>query len=123
MTSKNEQTLAFALAAIFLVLGVVCYAAFPSKAPEEPVRLMFKTTAGSILFDHKTHTADTGYALACDDCHHEEQEDGSSSCSGEDCHGPDSDPKRGDALHTNCKGCHEESEAGPVECSACHVMK
>ncbi len=122
MTSKNAQTLALALAAVLLVVGVVCYAALPAKTPEEPVRLMLKTTAGSILFDHKTHAAEDGYELACDDCHHEEQED-SQSCSGEDCHGPDSDPKRGDALHTNCKGCHEDGDAGPVECSACHVMR
>ncbi len=122
MTSKGEQTVAFALAAILLVVGVVCYAAFPQEEPEEPVRLMFKSTAGKILFDHKTHTVDAGYGIACDDCHHEEQEDGSSSCSGEDCHGPESDPKRGDALHSNCKGCHEDSGAGPVECAACHIM-
>ena len=122
MTSKNEQTLAFALAAVLLVVGVICYAACPVEPPEEPVRIMFKSTAGSILFDHKIHTADGGYGIACDDCHHEEQDE-SKSCNGEDCHGPDSDPKRGDALHANCKGCHEDSGAGPVECSACHVMK
>ena len=121
MTSKGEQAFAFALAAILLVVGVVCYAGFSQKSPAEPVRLMFKTNAGKILFDHKTHSDDAGYGIACDDCHHEEQE-GTSSCSGEDCHGPDSDPKRGDALHMNCKGCHEESGAGPVECAACHVM-
>jgi len=121
MTSKGEQSLAFALAAILLVVGVVCYAAFPQEAPEEPVRLMFKTTAGKILFDHQTHTGDDGYGLACDDCHHEEQDE-SMSCSGEDCHGPDSDPKRGDAFHMNCKGCHEDSGAGPVECANCHVL-
>lgn len=121
MTSKNGQGLAFALAACLLVVGVVCYAAFPQKAPEEPVRLMLKSTAGKILFDHMTHTAAEGYGIACDDCHHEEQE-GSMSCSGEDCHCPDTEPKRGDALHSNCKGCHEDSGAGPVECGACHVM-
>ncbi len=121
MTSKNEQVLAFALAAALLVVGIVCYAAFPQATPEEPVRLIFKTTAGKVLFDHKTHMADEGYGVACDDCHHEQQED-SMSCSGEDCHGPDSDPKRADALHTNCKGCHEEGGAGPVECAACHVL-
>ncbi len=122
MTSKGEQFLAYCLAAILLIVGVVCYAAFPQKAPEEPVRLMFKTSAGSILFAHKTHTSDDGYGLACDECHHEQQED-TMSCSGEYCHGPDSDPKRGDALHINCKGCHEDGGAGPVECAACHVMK
>jgi Zn finger protein HypA/HybF involved in hydrogenase expression len=121
MTSKGEQSLALALAAILLVVGIVCYAAFAQKAPEEPVRLMFKTTAGKVLFDHKTHVSDDGYAIACDDCHHEEQDE-TMSCSGEWCHGPDSDPKRGDALHMNCKGCHEDMGAGPVECAACHVL-
>ncbi|MBW2020403.1 MAG: cytochrome c3 family protein [Deltaproteobacteria bacterium] len=119
MTSKNEQALAFALAAILLVVGVVCYAAFPPKTPEEPVRVMFKSTAGSIFFDHKTHTADTGYAIACDDCHHEGDEP--VACS--ECHEADSDVKRSDAFHGQCKGCHEDSGAGPVKCAACHVMK
>jgi hypothetical protein len=45
------------------------------------------------------------------------------SCSGEDCHGPEADVSRGDALHGNCKGCHDDSGAGPVECAECHVMK
>ena len=123
MTSKNEDILAFALAAVLLVVGVICYAAFPQRSPEQPVRLIFKTTAGSILFDHSTHTREAGYGIACEQCHHEEHEDGSMSCSGQWCHGPDSEPTRVDALHSNCKGCHEESEMGPVKCSACHVMK
>jgi hypothetical protein len=42
-------------------------------------------------------------------------------CSGPDCHGPDSEPTRADAFHTNCRGCHEENGAGPVECSSCHL--
>jgi hypothetical protein len=118
MTSKSEQALAFVVAAALLVAGIVCYAAFPQKTPEEPVRIMFKTTAGRVLFDHKTHVAD--YGIACDECHHEQQED-TMSCSGEDCHGPNSDPTLADAMHMNCKGCHE-GVGGPVECGACHVM-
>ncbi len=121
MTSKGEQLFAFGLALACLVVGIVCYAACPQEKPEEPVRIMFQSTAGKILFDHKNHTADEGYGVACDDCHHEEQDE-SSSCSGEDCHNSESDPTRGSALHTNCKGCHEDGGAGPVECAACHVM-
>jgi len=118
MTSKNEQVFAFALAAALLVVGVVCYAAFPPKAPEEPVRIMFKTTAGKVFFDHKTHSSDAGYGVGCTDCHHEGEEP--VACS--ECHDPESEAKRSDAIHTQCKGCHEEGEAGPVKCSACHVM-
>ncbi len=27
-----------------------------------------------------------------------------------------------DAIHAQCIGCHEGIEAGPVECSSCHVL-
>lgn len=112
---------AFGLLVVCLVIGVVSYAAFAPEKPEEPVRIMLKSTAGKILLDHKTHAADDGYGVSCDSCHHEEQEDGMS-CSGEYCHGPESDLTRGDALHMNCIGCHEDIGAGPVECAACHIM-
>jgi hypothetical protein len=121
MTAKAEQFFAFGLLIASLVIGVVCFGALAPEKPEEPVRIMLKSTAGKILLDHKTHAAEDGYGLACDDCHHEEQE-GTMSCSGEDCHGPESDPTRGNAFHMNCKGCHEDAGAGPVECAACHVM-
>jgi hypothetical protein len=129
MFSKLELKLAYGLAIWFLFVGVVCYAAFPAKTPDEPVRLMFDVTAGKVLFDHKTHTADTGYGISCGDCHHTLSEDeyaDAQSCS--ECHDPDEGdeeiPKRADAFHQQCTGCHEGYGAGPLEkdCSACHVM-
>ena len=51
----------------------------------------------------------------------QQQQEDTMSCSGEDCHGPNSDPTLADAMHMNCKGCHE-GVGGPVECGACHVM-
>jgi hypothetical protein len=39
MFSKNELKLAYAVAAILLVIGAVSYAAFPLQAPEEPLRI------------------------------------------------------------------------------------
>ena len=128
MFSKLELKLAYGLAIWFLFVGVVCYAAFPEKTPDQPVRLMFDVTAGKVLFDHKTHYADTGYGISCGDCHHTLDEDeyaDAGSCS--DCHDPDEGdeemPKRADAFHQQCAGCHEGYGAGPLEkdCSACHV--
>ena len=128
MFSKLELKLAYGLAVWFLFVGVVCYAAFPAKTPNEPVRLMFDVTAGKVLFDHKTHLADTGYGISCGDCHHTLDEDeyaDAQSCS--ECHDPDEGdeeiPKRADAFHQQCTGCHEGYGAGPLEkdCSACHV--
>ncbi len=129
MFSKTELKLAYGLAICFLFVGVLCYAAFPAKTPDKPVRLMFNVTAGKVLFDHKTHYADTGYGLSCGDCHHTLAEDeyaDAQSCS--ECHDPDEGdeetPKLADAFHLQCAGCHEEYGSGPLEkeCSACHVM-
>jgi hypothetical protein len=129
MFSKLQLKLAYGLAIYLLFVGVLCYAAFPAKTPAEPVRLMFDVTAGKVLFDHKTHSADNGYGMSCGDCHHTLSEDeyaDAGSCT--ECHDPDEGdeevPKRADAFHQQCTGCHEGYGAGPLEkeCSACHVM-
>ena len=126
MTSKKELLLACKLAIILLILGVFSYAAFSASPPDQPVRLMFKCVAGKVLFDHKTHISESGYDLSCMDCHHnlEEGEKNPEACG--ECHTPESEdedvPKRSDAFHLQCIGCHQEYEAGPVECSMCHVM-
>ena len=129
MFTKKELRMAYALAVCLLVVGVASYAAFTPAAPEQPVRLMFKVTAGKVLFDHKTHTSEFGYGLSCIDCHHEiedEEEEEASACS--ECHDPDEGdeevPKLADAFHKQCAGCHEEYESGPTEqeCAKCHVL-
>jgi Zn finger protein HypA/HybF involved in hydrogenase expression len=129
MFSKKELKLAYGVAVCLLVIGAISYAAFPLKAPEEPLRLMFDVTAGKVLFDHKTHTAELGYGLSCEDCHHElldGDSDEAQACG--ECHDPeegDEDmPKRADAFHLQCTGCHQEFEAGPreEECALCHVL-
>jgi hypothetical protein len=147
MTSKKELQHAFRLVIILLVAGLFCFAAFPVTPPEKPVRLAFQTKAGKVVFDHKTHLSDSGYGLNCGDCHHhtgdgetetetlgncgachskpEEMERVSETCN--ECHDPeDYDLEevvtRVDALHAQCISCHEDFEAGPVDCAACHAM-
>ena len=53
MTSKKELLPALSLTLVLLVVGVISYAAFPAKSPDQPVRLMFKGVAGKVLFTHK----------------------------------------------------------------------
>ena len=129
MFSKKELQMVYGLAVIFLIVGAVSYAAFSATPPgREPIRLMFSVAAGNVLFDHKTHTDVTGYGLSCGDCHHtlaEDEYDDAQSCS--ECHDPDEGdedmPKRSDAFHQQCGGCHEGFGKGPVEsnCTGCHV--
>ena len=126
MAFKREQRFAYILAAVLLVVGVVCFAAFPEKTPDRPIRIMFQSIAGKVLFDHQTHTTASGYALSCADCHHtlEAGETEAQACL--ECHERQSEdpdvPKRSDAFHRQCVNCHQEIEAGPKECNSCHVM-
>jgi len=127
MTSKQQVTLAYRVAIVLFVVGVFSYAAFSAPAPEQPVRIMFKSAAGKVLFDHKTHASQLGYGLSCGDCHHTlapDEYDSAESCSA--CHEIDSGdedmPKRSEAFHQQCIGCHDQFGAGPSECAQCHVM-
>jgi len=130
MSSNNQLKLAYRLATVLFVVGVLSYAFFSAPAPAQPVRMMLHNAAGKVLFDHKTHSAESGYAISCSDCHHN-LEPGEMVGPGEvescgACHEPDSaedGPKRSDAFHQQCRGCHEDYGAGPKEkdCAACHV--
>lgn len=149
MTPKRDLQIAYILIVVFFFVGVISYAAFPAKTPDEPIRLMYKTVAGKVLFDHKTHYTESGYALACNECHHhpeepEDEEEALVKCgychqvpaegqtypeSCLDCHEAEDLEesemiKTSDAFHSQCESCHQEVEAGPEEerCSWCHVM-
>ena len=148
MTSKKQLLFAYGLAIHLLLVGIICYAAFPVRAPGQPIRIMYQTNAGKVLFDHYTHTDASGYGASCFDCHHHPSdddsaliacgachqapaEDGSKPERCLDCH-DESDieetemSSRADAFHTQCTGCHEEFGKGPQpgsdDCSLCHVL-
>jgi hypothetical protein len=145
MLSEKQLKIVYGLIIYLLLVGVLCYAAFPEKTPEEPVRMMFKVAAGKVLFDHKAHTSDMHYGLSCYDCHHHPMDDDSSLIACGDCHHTseeanglpetcldchDADEiedtemlKRSDAFHDQCIKCHQDFEAGPVACAACHVLQ
>jgi hypothetical protein len=125
MEARKQRIIAYIIGIILLVVAIIAYAAFPRKAAEEPLRIVFKSKAGNVLFDHREHASEDGYALECTDCHHMMEEGETPLACGE-CHLSDDEeetPKRSDAFHDQCKGCHEDNDAGPVECSACHFMK
>lgn len=123
MGLKKEQIIAYWIAGVFFVVGVVCYAAFPDQSPEQPVRIMFKSTGGKVLFSHKVHAADEGYGIECMECHHDIEE-GETPASCSECHSADGEdsPKRSDVFHAQCIECHDEMGGGPAKCAECHVL-
>lgn len=126
MTSNKARKLAYGLAIYCLFVGIVSYAAFPVNTPDKPIRMMYRSVAGNVLFDHASHASIPGYGINCSDCHHDLEGDDSGTpeaCGA--CHGEEGDadvPKRTDAFHKQCIGCHSEFGAGPEACAACHVM-
>jgi hypothetical protein len=144
MFSKNELKLVYGVAVCLLVVGVISYAAFPLKAPEVPLRVMYTLTAGNVLFNHKMHTGEDGYGLACFDCHHHPPDDESALMACSACHTPPPESEavnetcldchdeseiegteivdRTDAFHLQCINCHKDFEAGPAECAGCHAL-
>ncbi len=135
MSSKNELKLVYVLAIVCLIVGIFCYN-LPAKSPEIPVRQMFKTVGGNVLFDHQAHSDE--YGKDCADCHHaynEEKGDAPDSCGS--CHHADGKyiPAFGDngkfdhdvhsdELGLSCNDCHhnydEEDGGEPQLCSDCH---
>lgn len=152
MNSEKELKLAYGMAIVLFVVGVVSYAAFSAKPPtDSPIRIMHKASTGKVLFTHGVHAED--YGASCGDCHHHASEDENvpKSCKAchklpEDgsapeacgvCHTADSDVgaledvyepgsvlDSKDAFHKQCVDCHEENGSGPAlkPCSACHVI-
>ncbi|MFC1798959.1 cytochrome c3 family protein [Thermodesulfobacteriota bacterium] len=129
MAFKKEQQFVLVVAVILLLVGIVSYSAFSAKTPEQPVRIMFDSIAGKVLFDHKTHTAGASYGISCADCHHMLEEGDTEAQACLECHELESEdedvPKRSDAFHEQCGNCHQEIDAGPQfineDCNKCHV--
>lgn len=148
MTSNKHRLTVYGAAILLFLVAVVCYAAFPVPEPEEPIRLMYQTIAGKVLFDHQTHVSEFGFGISCFDCHHHPPEDDLAKVACSECHlsAPeegvfpesclechdedeieDSEfPKHADAIHLQCWTCHDQYGAGPGEgsdnCSKCHVL-
>ena len=146
MDLKKELRVAYIMAAVLLIVGVASYAAVCAKVPDkEPIRLMFKTDAGKVLFQHQLHTTSSGYGVSCNDCHHHPEDDEAALRACTDCHGKEEGiseaalktctecheadeiedtemMKKADAFHKQCIDCHKDFEKGPVECAGCHVM-
>jgi len=145
MTSGKELKLVLSVAGILFFVGLFCYAFFPSKPPDEPVRIYYPSATGSVLFQHAQHHA--GYDVSCYDCHHHPIDDEAALIACSECHlknpeegAPPPDvcldchdideiedtemPSQPDASHDQCSQCHEGIGAGPVKqaCSECHIQ-
>ena len=68
MTSDKDLKLICSVAVVLFLVGVLCYAAVPAKAPEDPIRIQYRSDLGNVTFQHSKHVA--SYGASCYDCHH-----------------------------------------------------
>ncbi len=118
---KKGKMLASVVMVVMLVVGVTGYT-MVQKTPETPIRLLYKTNAGKVIFDHKVHSME--YDISCTDCHHNYEKGGEMPSPCIECHfkGAEDVSPRATAFHSQCIDCHKGQEAGPVKCGECHVM-
>ena len=55
MTSERDLKLVYSVAVILFIVGLFCYAAFPVKPPDEPLRIQYRSATGNVLFEHAKH--------------------------------------------------------------------
>lgn len=129
MGKTRSNQIALLLLVVSLVVGVVAFYYQDAKAPpEEPVRVVYESKGGLVIFDHAAHTS--RMENDCWACHHSDgDEEEKENC--RDCHAFNDIPilhayhQKGedyvdDDTYQSCMSCHEEKGKDPTNCKGCH---
>jgi hypothetical protein len=124
-TAMRKGLISIGILAGFLLSVLMVSGVFAQpKAKDDYV---FKVAYGDVKFPHKSHVEKL--KLECKKCHHEMKPGDTAVKKCGDCHKAKLEgktPSAKDALHKDCKGCHDEAKkankpAGPTGCTQCHV--
>ncbi len=124
MFEQNEKKIPLLLIVIFAVLGIVGYSL---KSTGNPIRVLFKTKGGPVVFDHRTH--DSEYDIKCDACHHEVDSEDSKYPACRECHRKgieeykdicEDRPIHKLCIGANCIDCHKKNDMDTGDCKSCH---
>ena len=129
MRETRSNRIAFLLLLTSLIVGVVAFCYHDAKdPPEEPVRVVYESKGGLVVFDHAAHTERMeGDCVACH--HYDGDDDEKENC--RDCHLDNDIPimhayhEKGedfldDDTYYSCMSCHEEGGKDPKNCRGCH---
>lgn len=129
MGKTRSNRIALVLLITSLLVGVAAFYHQETQAPpEEPVRVVYESKGGLVVFDHAAHSA--RMEDDCIACHHEDgDDDEKENC--RDCHIDNDIPimhayhEKGedyldDDTFQSCMSCHEEWGQDPKNCQGCH---
>lgn len=119
---------------ILTLIGIIALAGLTANAQEDMEFVEDSGFASTMrplpAFKHDEHNEKAGIE-DCIECHHvydqagqrlEDESSEDQECS--ECHGAQGDEFPMELVrrfHMNCKGCHQDAQAGPVTCGTCHV--
>ena len=125
MTDKLKWIIPLIIIFITAIIGIIGYT---TDDPSFPVRVLFKTKGGNVVFTHQEHAR--GYGLDCKKCHHSFNiENIKSGWNCRYCHSSGAiydELCSGQAIHkqcigANCVDCHKEMLGmEEKDCSFCH---
>ena len=118
----------FALALI-IVLAIIGIIGYSIKSSGSPIKVLFKTKGGIVIFDHRIHSSKNEYNIKCQMCHHNMEDEKSAlgwKC--RICHGPgkecdlccEDDPVHKQCIGSNCINCHKQEGMDASDCNLCH---
>ena len=134
MNDKGENLMRKNILFIGVLMGVLVLAALTAYSQDDIEFVEDSGFASNMrplpAFVHDEHNEKAGIE-DCNECHHVYDEQGNrledessedQECS--ECHGAEGDEYPMELVrryHLNCKGCHQDQEAGPATCGECHA--
>jgi hypothetical protein len=121
----NKTKIRIFIIALLCVFIIIAFWGYCYEQETEPIRVVFITKGGPVVFEHLEHTSPDGYELECESCHHnystEETKNENTSMNCRECHYSkklktvceDADVHKR-CIGENCMQCHEEN------CEFCH---
>jgi len=134
MNDMGENLMHKNILFIGVLVGVLALAALTAYSQEDIEFVEDSGFASNMrplpAFTHDEHNEKAGIE-ECSECHHVYNEEGKlvedessegQACS--ECHGAEGDEFPMELVrryHLNCRGCHQDSQAGPIACGECHA--
>lgn len=125
MIDRIKKSLTEIIIITFTILGIVGYSITSS---DPPIRVLFKTKGGNVIFDHEAHSSTDEYNIKCDSCHHETDSD-EKTMNCRQCHRAGSEDYDSicddrsihkQCIGANCIDCHKDEGIDVGDCKICH---
>jgi len=116
-----SHRIAFSVSGLLLLIALIAaltgYAIRPPREQKNPPRVLLPTAGGPVLLSHRLHSDESGAALDCADCHHNEDAD-TATMAGMNCRS--CHYNNPDVVETVCADNETHPRCIGMKCLVCH---